>query len=72
VAWHRRCASRPGGRKSALMASARVAAEIAIARGDYDHAVEDCERARELAADVGLPLETGRVGLRPPWFLRVR
>jgi hypothetical protein len=54
------------------MASARVAAEIAIARGDYDHAVEDCERARELAADVGLPLETARVGLRPPWFLRVR
>jgi DNA-binding CsgD family transcriptional regulator len=52
-----------GGRKSALMASARVAAEIAIARGDYDHAVEDCERARELAADVGLPLENARVGL---------
>jgi len=52
-----------GGRKSALMASARVAAEIAIARGDYDHAVQDCERARELAADVGLPLEAARVGL---------
>jgi DNA-binding CsgD family transcriptional regulator len=52
-----------GGRKSALMASARVAAEIATARGEYDRAVEDCARARELAADVGLPLEVARVGL---------
>ncbi len=52
-----------GGRKSALMAAARVAAEIAIARGDYDQAVRDCERARGLAKDVGLPLEIARAGL---------
>jgi DNA-binding CsgD family transcriptional regulator len=51
------------GRKSALMAAARVSAEIAIARGEYDHAVEDCGRAREIGADVRLPLETARVGL---------
>jgi DNA-binding CsgD family transcriptional regulator len=52
-----------GGRKSARMAAARVAAEIAIAGGDYDQAVEHCERARELAVDVRLPLEAARVGL---------
>jgi len=51
------------GRKSALMAAARVSAEIAIARGDYVQAVEDCGRAREIGADVRLPLETARVGL---------
>lgn len=52
-----------GGRKSALAAAARVAADIAIAGGRYDEAVRDCERARELAADVGLPLENARVRL---------
>jgi DNA-binding CsgD family transcriptional regulator len=52
-----------GGRKSALMAAGRVAAEIAIARGNYDHAVKECGRARGLATDVGLPLELARIGL---------
>jgi DNA-binding CsgD family transcriptional regulator len=52
-----------GIRKSARMTAARVAAEIAIARGDYAQAVADCARARELAAEVGLPLELARIGL---------
>jgi DNA-binding CsgD family transcriptional regulator len=51
------------GRRSALMSAARVAALIAMARGDYDHAQAECERAASLAALVGLPLEAGRIGL---------
>jgi len=50
-------------RKSARMAAGRVAAEIAIARGDYARAVEHCGRAHELGAEVGLPLELARIGL---------
>lgn len=52
-----------GGRKSARMAAARVAAEIAIARGDHAQALEHCRRARDLAAEVGLPLELARISL---------
>jgi ATP/maltotriose-dependent transcriptional regulator MalT len=51
------------GRKSALMSAARVAAQIAIALGDYDHAQAECERASSLARVVGLPLEAGRIAL---------
>jgi DNA-binding CsgD family transcriptional regulator len=51
------------GRRSALMSAARVAALIAMARGDYDHGQAECERAAGLAALVGLPLEAGRIGL---------
>lgn len=51
------------GRRSALMSAARVAALIAMARGDYDRAQADCERAASLAALIGLPLEAGRIGL---------
>jgi DNA-binding NarL/FixJ family response regulator len=45
------------------MSAARVAALIAMARGDYDRAQADCERAASLAALIGLPLEAGRIGL---------
>jgi DNA-binding CsgD family transcriptional regulator len=51
------------GRRSALMSAARVAAQIAMADGDYDHAQAECERASSLARIVGLPLEAGRIGL---------
>ena len=51
------------GRKSALMSTARVAAQIAAARGDHDHAQAECERAASLAQMIGLPLEAGRIGL---------
>jgi ATP/maltotriose-dependent transcriptional regulator MalT len=51
------------GRKSALMSAARAAAQIAMARGDYEHAQAECERASSLARVVGLPLEAGRIGL---------
>jgi DNA-binding CsgD family transcriptional regulator len=51
------------GRRSALMGAARVAAQIAMARGDYDRAQAECERASSLAQMVGLPLEAGRIGL---------
>jgi ATP/maltotriose-dependent transcriptional regulator MalT len=51
------------GRRSALMSAARVAAQIAMADGDYDHAQAECERATSLAWVVGLPLEAGRIGL---------
>ena len=51
------------GRKSALMSAARVAAQIAAARGDYDRAQQECERAASLARLIGLPLEAGRIGL---------
>ncbi len=51
------------GRRSALMSAARVAAQIAMARGDYDRAQADCERASSLALVIGLPLEAGRIGL---------
>src|SRR6266571_1256110 len=51
------------GRRSALMSAARVAAQIAMARGDYDRAQADCERATSLALVIGLPLEAGRIGL---------
>jgi ATP/maltotriose-dependent transcriptional regulator MalT len=51
------------GRKSALMSTARVAAQIAMARGDDEHAQAECERAASLAQMVGLPLEAGRIGL---------
>ncbi len=51
------------GRKSALMGTARVAAQIAMARGDHDRAQAECERASSLAQMIGLPLEAGRIGL---------
>ena len=51
------------GRKSALMSAARVAAQIAVARGDHDRAQAECERAAGLAQMIGMPLEAGRVGL---------
>ncbi len=51
------------GRKSALMSTARVAAQIAAARGDHGHAQAECERAASLAQMIGLPLEAGRIGL---------
>lgn len=51
------------GRRSALMSMARVAAQIAMARGDHDHAQAECERASSLAQMIGLPLEAGRIGL---------
>ncbi len=51
------------GRKSALQSAARVAAQIALARGDYRLAVAECDRARELAESVGLVLEVGRIDL---------
>jgi ATP/maltotriose-dependent transcriptional regulator MalT len=51
------------GRKSALMSTARVAAQIAMARGDHDRAQAECERASDLAQMIGLPLEAGRIGL---------
>ena len=50
-------------RKSALMSTARVAAQIATARGDHDRAQAECEWASSLAEMVGLPLEAGRIGL---------
>jgi DNA-binding CsgD family transcriptional regulator len=61
----RRFLRRPAAsqRKSARMTAARVAAEIAIARGDYAQAAQDCARARDLAVEIGLPLELARVGL---------
>jgi len=51
------------GRKSAQMSTARVAAQIAMARGDHDRAQAECERANSLAQMIGLPLEAGRIGL---------
>jgi DNA-binding CsgD family transcriptional regulator len=51
------------GRRSALMSAARVAAQIALARGEPDQAVTECTRARELADAVGLPLEAARIDL---------
>jgi DNA-binding CsgD family transcriptional regulator len=51
------------GRKSAQMSTARVAAQIAMARGDHDRAQAECERASSLAQMIGLPLEAGRIGL---------
>lgn len=66
--------SGPGavGRKSARMTAARVAAEIAIARGDYAQAVRACERARALAAEIGLPLEAARASLTEARSLYLR
>jgi len=52
-----------GARKSARMTAARVAAEIAVGRGDYAQAVRACERARALAVEIGLPLEAARASL---------
>jgi DNA-binding CsgD family transcriptional regulator len=51
------------GRKSAQMSIARVAARIAMARGDHDRAQAECERASSLAQMIGMPLEAGRIGL---------
>jgi len=51
------------GRRSAMMNTARVAAQIAMARGDHDRAQAACERASSLAQMIGLPLEAGRIGL---------
>jgi DNA-binding NarL/FixJ family response regulator len=45
------------------MSTARVAAQIAMARGDHDRAQAECEWASGLAQMVGLPLEAGRIGL---------
>ena len=61
-----------GGRKSALLAAARVAAEIAIGRGDYAQASRECERGRALALEIGLPLEAARIGLTAAGGLRLR
>jgi len=58
-----RATSARAGRKSALMSAARVAAQIAAARGDCDLALRECARAAALAGAVGLPLEAGRIGL---------
>jgi DNA-binding CsgD family transcriptional regulator/tetratricopeptide (TPR) repeat protein len=52
-----------GGRKSAQMIIARVAAEIAIARGDYVQACRESERGHALSVEIGLPLETARICL---------
>jgi DNA-binding CsgD family transcriptional regulator len=52
-----------GGRRSALLAVARVAAQIALGRKRYDVARAECVRAAELAAGIGLPLEEARVDL---------
>jgi DNA-binding CsgD family transcriptional regulator len=49
------------GRRSALMSTARVRAQIAIARGQHEQALAECETALDLADAVGLPLEAGRV-----------
>ncbi len=51
------------GRKSARMAAARVAAEIAAGRGDYAQAARDCERGRVIALELGLPMEVARIDL---------
>lgn len=61
-----------GGRKSARMTAAMVAAEIAIVRGDYAQAVRACERARALAADIELPLEAARASLTEARSLYLR
>jgi DNA-binding CsgD family transcriptional regulator len=50
-------------RQSAMMSTARVAARIAIGREDYGQARQDCDRARALACDLGMPLETARIDL---------
>lgn len=52
-----------GGRRSALMSAARVAAQIAAGRGDADQALQECDRARELARSIGMPLEAARIDL---------
>jgi DNA-binding CsgD family transcriptional regulator len=51
------------GRRSAQMSAARVAGQIALARGQHDVAISECARARDLAEAVGLPLEVGRIDL---------
>lgn len=51
------------GRRSALMGAARVAAQIALARGQHDRAVAGCGTAREHAGAIGLPIEVARVDL---------
>ncbi len=51
------------GRKSPLQSAARVAAQIALGRGDFGLAIAECAKARELAQAVGLPLEVGRIDL---------
>ncbi|MEU4832608.1 AAA family ATPase [Streptosporangium sp. NPDC023615] len=53
----------PSGRRSALMSVARVRAQIAAALRDHARAVGDCEEARDLARQVGLPIEAGRIDL---------
>jgi len=60
------------GRKSAQMTAARVAAEIAIGRGDPAQALRDCERARAAAAEIGLPVEAARIGLTVARALQLR
>lgn len=50
-------------RRSALMSAARVAAQIALARGDCERAAVECSKARKHAAAVGLPLEVARIDL---------
>ena len=60
------------GRKSARMTAARVAAEIAIGRGEYPAAARDCERARLLALELGLPMEVARAGLTAARMLQLR
>jgi DNA-binding CsgD family transcriptional regulator len=51
------------GRRSATMTAARVAAQLASARGDHELALRECERARNHALELGMPLETGRIEL---------
>lgn len=50
-------------RTSARMTTARVAAEIAIARGHHAQAGELCRQARDLADEIGLSLELPRIDL---------
>lgn len=49
------------GRRSALMAIARVHGRIAAARGAHDSALADYANALELADSLGLPLEAARI-----------
>jgi DNA-binding NarL/FixJ family response regulator len=51
------------GRQSALMSAARVAAQIALNRGEHNQALRECKDARARAQDIGLPLEEARIEL---------
>jgi tetratricopeptide (TPR) repeat protein len=51
------------GRRSALMSAARVAAQIALDREEHHQALQECDRASDLARTIGLPLEEARIDL---------